>query len=147
MLVWAVPISLATTLGITIVFFSSGYLDVSVLRVYLFRFHAFSMKGCPIRKSTDQGIFAPPRSLSQLITSFVDYESQGIHHTLLITFLIIYSYLFTINFLLYFLSICQRTLFRSQRPESVDNTGIEPIPPDIKPSECSTVELISNKVI
>ena len=32
-LVWAVPVSLATTKGITIVFFSSGYLDVSVLRV------------------------------------------------------------------------------------------------------------------
>lgn len=31
--VWAIPISLATTQGITIVFFSSGYLDVSVLRV------------------------------------------------------------------------------------------------------------------
>ena len=33
--VWALPISLATTLGITIVFFSSGYLDVSVPRVCL----------------------------------------------------------------------------------------------------------------
>ena len=33
--VWAVPISLATTLGITVVFFSSGYLDVSVPRVPL----------------------------------------------------------------------------------------------------------------
>ena len=32
--VWASPRSLATTWGITIVFFSSGYLDVSVLRVY-----------------------------------------------------------------------------------------------------------------
>ena len=32
-LVWAVPISLATTQGITIVFFSSRYLDVSVLGV------------------------------------------------------------------------------------------------------------------
>ena len=32
-LVWAVPISLATTLGITLVFFSSAYLDVSVQRV------------------------------------------------------------------------------------------------------------------
>ena len=31
--VWATPRSLATTWGITIVFFSSGYLDVSVLRV------------------------------------------------------------------------------------------------------------------
>ena len=35
MLVWAVPRSLATTWGITIVFSSSGYLDVSVLRVCL----------------------------------------------------------------------------------------------------------------
>ena len=33
--VWAFPISLATTFGITIVFFSSGYLDVSVPRVPL----------------------------------------------------------------------------------------------------------------
>ena len=31
--VWAVPRSLATTYGITIVFFSCGYLDVSVPRV------------------------------------------------------------------------------------------------------------------
>jgi hypothetical protein len=29
-LVWAIPVSLATTQGITIVFFSSRYLDVSV---------------------------------------------------------------------------------------------------------------------
>ena len=33
--VWALPRSLATTCGITIVFSSSGYLDVSVLRVHL----------------------------------------------------------------------------------------------------------------
>ena len=35
LLVWANPRSLATTYGITFVFFSSGYLDVSVLRVRL----------------------------------------------------------------------------------------------------------------
>ena len=34
-LVWANPRSIATTRGITFVFFSSGYLDVSVLRVCL----------------------------------------------------------------------------------------------------------------
>ena len=34
-LVWALPLSLATTQGITIVFFSSAYLDVSVQRVGL----------------------------------------------------------------------------------------------------------------
>ena len=32
-LVWANPSSLATTIGITFVFFSSAYLDVSVQRV------------------------------------------------------------------------------------------------------------------
>ena len=42
--------------------------------------------GCPIRKSPDQRLFAPPRSLSQLITSFIASESQGIPHALLVTF-------------------------------------------------------------
>ena len=42
--------------------------------------------GCPIRKSPDQWLFAPPRSLSQLITSFLASESQGIPHALLVTF-------------------------------------------------------------
>ena len=36
--------------------------------------------GCPIRRSADQWIFAPTRSFSQLITSFVASESQGILH-------------------------------------------------------------------
>jgi hypothetical protein len=31
-------------------------------------------------------LFAPPRGLSQLITSFIVYESQGIHRTPLFTF-------------------------------------------------------------
>ena len=34
-LVWAIPVSLATTSGITFVFFSYGYLDVSVPHVRL----------------------------------------------------------------------------------------------------------------
>ena len=45
--------------------------------------------GCPIRKSPDHGLFAPPRSLSQLITSFFASESQGIPRTLLVTFSIL----------------------------------------------------------
>ena len=79
--VWAIPRSLATTCGITIVFSSSGYLDVSVLRVVVLRRHVFNMAGFPIRTSTDQRLFAPPRSFSQLITSFVVSESLGIPHT------------------------------------------------------------------
>ncbi len=35
--------------------------------------------GCPIRKSPDQGVFAPPRSLSQRTTSFIASFCQGIH--------------------------------------------------------------------
>ena len=37
--VWAVPISLAATLGITIVLYSYGYLDVSVPHVRLCRLY------------------------------------------------------------------------------------------------------------
>ena len=44
------------------------------------------LMGYPIRKSTDQRLFAPPRGLSQLITSFFASESQGIPHTPFVTF-------------------------------------------------------------
>ena len=55
----------------------------------MFQFPAFAspvkgmsellLTGCPIRISSDQRLFAPPRSFSQLITSFVASKSQGIH--------------------------------------------------------------------
>ena len=35
--------------------------------------------GCPIQKSLDRRLFAPPQSLSQLITSFIAHRSQVIH--------------------------------------------------------------------
>ena len=41
--------------------------------------------GCPIRTSADRRPSAPPRGFSQLITSFVASESQGIPHTPLVT--------------------------------------------------------------
>ena len=44
------------------------------------------MPGFPIRKSSDQVSFADPRSLSQLITSFIASESQGIPRVLFVTF-------------------------------------------------------------
>ena len=86
--VWALPRSLATTCGIIVIFSSCGYLDVSVPRVcpLLRRVSTSLWTGCPIRKSPDQRLFAPPRSLSQLITSFIASESQGIPHALLVTF-------------------------------------------------------------
>ncbi len=67
----ALPISLATTLGISVDFFSCSYLDVSVRRV---RFATLCIQvamtlrsGFPIRKSADQCVFA--RS-PQLIASY-----------------------------------------------------------------------------
>ena len=80
--VWALPRSIASTGGIVITFSSCGYLDVSVPRV---RFRPGRMSGslptgCPIRISPDQWVFAPPRSFSQLVTSFFASESQGIPH-------------------------------------------------------------------
>ena len=50
--------------------------------------YLFKVPGCPIRRFTDQGLFAPPRDLSQLITSFIASESQGIRHAPFFTFLI-----------------------------------------------------------
>ena len=38
--------------------------------------------GFPIQISPDQWIFAPPRSFSQLITSFIGSQCQGIHPAL-----------------------------------------------------------------
>ena len=42
--------------------------------------------GCPIRRSAHQRVFAPTRGLSQLVTSFVASESQGILHAPLSSF-------------------------------------------------------------
>src|SRR5690606_8921849 len=95
---WPGPRSLATTSGVSVDVLSYGYLDVSVPRGRLLSlciqdkipfnnawkpgtpfgtslparliFQAFKV-GFPIRKSTDQRVFAPPRSLSQRITSFI----------------------------------------------------------------------------
>ena len=79
----ATPRSLAATKGISVDFYSSGYLDVSVLRVCLLHL-CIQCKitlrlGFPIRKFTDQSLFAAPRDLSQRITSFIACACQGIH--------------------------------------------------------------------
>ena len=52
--------------------------------------------GSPIRKSPGYRLFAPNRSLSQLITSFIASKSQGIHCTLLM----IFTYQFYLRFFL-----------------------------------------------
>ena len=88
------------------------------------------LTGCPIGISTDQWIFAPTRSFSQLITSFFASESQGILHVPFSPFLISLSFItycfcpcellpyarfccFGFGFLVYFICIpsCQCPLF------------------------------------
>ena len=76
-----------------IIFSSSGYLDVSVLRVCSFRRLVFNQPGCPIRKFADQNVCAIPRNLSQLITSFIVSESLGIPHTPLLCLLYFFALL------------------------------------------------------
>ena len=84
-LVWAVPLSLAATYGITIVFFSCGYLDVSVPRVrlmylciqYTILEHDLQ-RVSPFGNPRIKACLAAPRGLSQLATSFIDFRCQGI---------------------------------------------------------------------
>ena len=47
--------------------------------------HPFRMTGCPIRKSADQRLCAPPRGFSQLVTSFIASESLGIRRAPFLT--------------------------------------------------------------
>ena len=77
-LVWALPLSLAATKGISVDFYSSGYLDVSVHQVSLCspmnsvsNTERLGSVGFPIRKSSDQSVSPTPRSLSQVGTSFI----------------------------------------------------------------------------
>ena len=78
LLVWALPTSLAATMGISVDVFSSAYLDVSLRQVSL-PYPMYSdmddgfllPPGFPIRNPTDQCFFPAPRSLSQVSASFV----------------------------------------------------------------------------
>ena len=90
--VWAVPLSLATTDGITDLFsfppvtemFHFTGSGVSVPMYSGLHVQELACTGYPIRKSPDHSVFAAPRSLSQLITSFIACWHQGIHHVLLV---------------------------------------------------------------
>jgi hypothetical protein len=84
-MVWAFPRSLAATSGISIDFFSFGYLDVSVPRV---RFHAYvfstrildiTLAGLPHSEIPGSKPVTAPRGLSQPSTSFIASYCQGIH--------------------------------------------------------------------
>ena len=89
--VWANPRSLATTYGISIDFFSWGYLDVSVPPVRLMHLCIQHMmteynlcRVSPFGHLRIKACLAAPRSFSQLTTSFIASRRQGIHRTPLI---------------------------------------------------------------
>src|SRR5690554_4009630 len=85
------PRSLATTKGISVDFFSSGYLDVSVLPVrllFLWIQNKIPRKArwvSPFRDLRITGCLPPPRSLSQATTSFIASDCQGIRRVRLVT--------------------------------------------------------------
>jgi hypothetical protein len=89
--VWAVPLSLATTDGITIVFSSWGYLDVSVPPVRLMQLCIHCMilehdlqRVSPFGNPRIKACLAAPRGLSQLTASFIAFLCLGIHRTPLV---------------------------------------------------------------
>ena len=91
--VWPPPRSLATTSGISVDVFSWPYLDVSVQAVPFVRLfdsthdaQVLLERVPPFGNPRIYRIFAPPRGLSQLVTSFIACESLGIHHTPFSTF-------------------------------------------------------------
>src|ERR1700756_615681 len=81
----------------------------------------FKWLGFPIRKSADQFIFADPRGLSQLITSFIASESQGIPRVPFLTFF--YSCAFCAARYAFFDSCC---VFRIRSQESSVKTEVFP---------------------
>ena len=83
--VWPLPLSLATTRGISVDFSSSPYLDVSVQAVSppapmdsVRDTQACPCVDCSIRKSADQCLLTAPRSFSQFVASFFGSQCQGI---------------------------------------------------------------------
>ena len=91
---------------------------------------AFNLPGCPIRKSGDQRLFASTPSLSQLITSFIASESQGIHRLPLLTFFcpvtlqwigLIYLQLALIRYFILRCPSCQRSFSVDSWQATVDS--------------------------
>ena len=91
LVVWAVPLSLATTYGIdslsfppvTEMFHFTGFRDFGAMYSLSSNGRLIPL-GYPIRRCTGQSVFAAIRALSQLITSFIAYWHQGIHHVLFV---------------------------------------------------------------
>ena len=146
--VWAGPLSLAATRGVTLVFLSSDYWDVSVRRVRLPSkgMPRLRAAGCPIRTPTDLWPFAPPRGLSRPAASFIASGSQGILRTPSLASrsrLSLGASLRLVRSCVVFSSLCLLSLShpvkepRRTCPALVENVGLEPTTPGLQ-SRCSS---------
>ena len=84
------PRSLVATRGVSIDFFTSGYLDISVLRVRLATLYiqvAIPPKRwvSPFGHPRIKACLSAPRGFSQISTSFIAFCRQGIHRVRLVT--------------------------------------------------------------
>ena len=105
------------------------------------------MMGCPIRKSADRWPFAPPRGLSQLVTSFFAVKSQGIPCAPFVTYSIstrCFSSLAPLSrgatfvfFVLLFSFQPVKELLRRVSRRCVEDNGFEPMTPCVQ-SRCSS---------
>ena len=100
--------------------------------------------GCPIRKFLDQRLFASPQDLSQLITSFIASESQGIRHVPFPTFFIINTLTYVSKFCagdIYFQLVLKNITFCFVQYVIdrfiVENNGFEPLTPCVQ-GRCSS---------
>ena len=152
--VWAGPLSLAATRGVTLVFLSSDYWDVSVRRVRLrtSRMPRLRVAGCPIRTPTDHRPLAPPRGLSRPAASFIASGSQGILRTPSLASRsrlaraasprrasLVCRFVFSSLCLLSFPTLSKNRAERRLPPPTalVENVGLEPTTPGLQ-SRCSS---------
>ena len=94
---------------------------------YRFAVYQLALMGCPIRRSAGQGIFAPYRSFSQLITSFFASESLGIHLSPLFTSVFSLIYEMRAGYILALLVSCPIMSMCFCSCELVENNGFEPL--------------------
>ena len=137
--VWAGPLSLAATRGVTLVFLSSDYWDVSVRRVRLPSkgMPRLRAAGCPIRTPTDLWPFAPPRGLSRPAASFLASGSQGILRTPSLASRSRLSLgVFRLCVCFHF-PILSKNRARTSVHALVENVGLEPTTPGLQ-SRCSS---------
>ena len=138
-LVWANPRSLATTYGITFVFFSSAYLDVSVQRVCPpIGVLCLQHSGLPhsdiygsIRVCQSPQLFAAYHALHRL------WEPRHPPYALILLIVPIIKLIMTVFFVFFLLPVKKRFLLfiisylnmsmNFNSCESVENNGVEPL--------------------